>query len=98
MKRIFLLTLFFTALSTISLAQSAGKGSSEKSGGFFHRLFHKEQAPHAQMRHFDKRKKDPNIKYNGSSWWRKNRKSKHNVDGDGFGTAGQGKQKRRRRK
>lgn len=97
MKKIFLLTLLFTGLSTFSFAQSAGKGSTEKSGGFFHRLFHKEQAPHAQMRHFDKQKKDPNIKNNGTSWYRK-RKSKYNVDGDGFGTAGQGKQKKRRRK
>jgi hypothetical protein len=97
MKKIFLLTLFFTGLSTLSFAQSAGKGSSEKSGGFFHRLFHKEQAPHAQMRHFEKKKKDPNIKNNGTSY-RRNRKSKYNVDGDGFGTASQGKQKRRRKK
>jgi hypothetical protein len=98
MKRIVLLTLFFTGLSTISFAQSAGKGSSEKSGGFFHRLFHKEQAPHAQMRHFEKKKKDPNIKNNGTSYVRRQRrKSKHNVDGDGFGTATQGKQKRRRK-
>lgn len=97
MKKIFLLTLIFTGLSTISFAQSAGKGSSEKSGGFFHRLFHKEQAPHGQMRHFEKRKKDPNIKSNGTSY-RRNRKSKYNVDGDGFGAATQGKQKRRKRK
>lgn len=99
MKRILLLTIFFTGLSTFSFSQSAGKGSSEKSGGFFHRLFHKEQAPHAQMRHFDKKKKDPNIKSNGTSWWRNRRsKSKYNVDGDGFGAASQGKQKKRRRK
>lgn len=96
MKRILLLIILFTGLSTISYSQSAGKGSSEKSGGFFKRLFNKEQKPHAQMRHFDRKKKDPNIKNNGTSWYRK-RKSKNKVDGDGFGTASQGKQKRRRR-
>lgn len=97
MRKIFLLILLFTGISTLSYSQSAGKGSSEKSGGFFHRLFHKEQAPHAQMRHFDKRKKDPNMKHNGTSWNR-HRKSKNKVDGDGFGTADQGKQKRRRKR
>jgi hypothetical protein len=97
MKKIFLLTILFACLSSVSFAQSAGKGGGEKSGGFFHRLFHKEQSPHAQMKHFDKQKKDPNIKNNGTSW-RKNRKNNYNVDGDGFGTSGQGKAKRRRRK
>ncbi|HEX8515068.1 MAG TPA: hypothetical protein VF868_02635 [Bacteroidia bacterium] len=96
MKRILLLTLLFTGISTFSHAQSAGKGSSEKSGGFFSRIFKKEQKPHGQMRHFDKQKKDPKMKNNGTSY-RRNRKSKYNVDGDGFGTAGQGKQKRRRK-
>lgn len=97
MKKAFLLTLFFIGISTLSFSQSAGKGSSEKSGGFFHRLFHKDQSPHAQMRHFDKQKKDPNIKNNGTSY-RRNRKSKYKVDGDGFSTATQGKQKRRKKK
>jgi hypothetical protein len=97
MKRILLLTLLFAGLSTFSFAQSAGKGSSEKSGGFFQRLFRKEQKPRGQMRHFDKQKKDPKMKSNGTSY-RRNRKSKHTVDGDGFGVAGQGKQKKRRRK
>ena len=97
MKRILLLTIIFTGLSFFSFGQSAGKGSSEKSGGFFSRLFKKEQKPHAQMRHFDRQKKDPKMKSNGTSW-RRNRKSKHHVDGDGFGVAGQGKQKKRRRK
>jgi hypothetical protein len=96
MKKIFLLTLFFAGLSSVSFAQSANKGGGEKSGGFFHRLFHKEQSPHAQMRHFDKQKKDPNIKNNGTSWNR-TRKSKYKVDGDGFGTPSQGKQRRRKK-
>jgi hypothetical protein len=97
MKRLLLLTLFFAGLSGVTFGQSAGKGSSEKSGGFFSRLFKKEQKPHAQMRHFDKKKKDPNMKNNGTTY-RKNRKSRYNVDGDGFGTATQGKQKKRRRR
>jgi hypothetical protein len=96
MKKILLLTLFTVGLSSISFSQSAGKGGSEKSGGFFHRLFHKDQSPHAQMRHFDRQKKDPNIKNNGTSY-RRNRKSNYNVDGDGFGAAGQGKRKRKKR-
>jgi hypothetical protein len=96
MKKIFLLTLFAAALSSFSFAQSAGKGGGEKSGGFFQRLFRKEQSPHAQMKHFDKQKKDPNMKNNGTSY-RRNRKSKYKVDGDGFGTPSQGKQKRRKK-
>ncbi|MDF2437901.1 MAG: hypothetical protein K0Q95_2277 [Bacteroidota bacterium] len=96
MKKILLLTVFFAGLSSISFAQSAGKGSSEKSGGFFHRLFHKEQSPHAQMRHFDKQKKDPKMRHNGTSY-RKNSKSGYKVDGDGFSNSSQGKKRRRRK-
>jgi hypothetical protein len=97
MKKILLLTLFFAGLSSVSFAQSAGKGSSEKSGGFFHRLFHKEQSPHAQMRHFDKQKKDPKMRHNGTSYKKKNN-SGYKVDGDGFSNSSSQGKKRRRRK
>ena len=94
MKKFLLLTFFIAGISSLSYSQSAGKGSSEKSGGFFYRLFHKGgQKPHAQMQHFDKAKKDPKRKHNGTSY-RRNRKDNYNVDGDGFGTANQGKRRR----
>jgi hypothetical protein len=82
MKKNLLLVLFTVGISSLSFSQSAGKGGSEKSGGgFFHRLFHKEQSPHAQMKHFEKQKKDPKMKNNGTSY-RRNKKSSYNVDGD----------------
>jgi hypothetical protein len=88
MKKMFALFLFVCGISTVSHAQSAGKGGSEKSGGLFSRMFHKEQKPHAQMQHFDKTTRDPKLKHNGTSY---GKKSKHKVDGDGFGTATQKK-------
>ncbi len=94
MKKFLLVTLLFIGASTVSNAQ-AGK---EKEGGLFSRMFKKEQKPHKQMQHFDKPKKDKNIKHNGTSYnRRKKEKSRHKVDGDGFGTATQGKQKRKKR-
>ena len=94
MKKFLFVTLLILGVSTASTAQS-GK---EKEGGLFSRMFKKEQKPHKQMQHFDKPKKDKNIKHNGTSYNRRKKKnSHHNVDGDGFGTATQGKQKRRKR-
>ena len=53
MKKALLVTLFFIGISAVSFSQSAGKGSSEKSGGgFFSKMFHKGQKPHQQMSHF----------------------------------------------
>ncbi|MBK7182337.1 MAG: hypothetical protein IPH89_05055 [Bacteroidetes bacterium] len=90
MKKFLFVTLLILGVSTASTAQS-GK---EKEGGLFSRMFKKEQKPHKQMQHFDKPKKDKNIKHNGTSYnTRKKKKSSYNVDGDGFGTAGQGKRK-----
>jgi hypothetical protein len=85
MKKLLLL-LFLGTISTVGFSQSAGKGGSEKSGGLFSRMFKKEQKPHAQQRHFDKPKKDPNMKHNGTSY---GNKSKNKVDGDGFAPANQ---------
>ena len=83
MKKLLML-LFFGGISTMGYSQS-GKGS-EKEGGFFSRMFHREQKPHAQMQHFDKAPKDPKMKHNGTSY---GKKSKNKVDGDGFSTPGQ---------
>lgn len=95
MKKILIFALFFIGVSTVSFSQATGKGS-EKSGGFFSRMFHKGNKPRGQMQHFDKKKKDPNIKNNGTSY-NKNGRDKRVVDGDGFGTATQGKRRRGRK-
>jgi hypothetical protein len=95
MKKHLLLLLFFVGVSTLSYSQSAGKGGSEKSGSFFSRVFHGGQKPRGQMSHFGKQKSDPNIQNNGTAY-RKNRKQEYTVDGDGFGTAKQGKRKKRK--
>lgn len=85
MKKFIALFSIIIGVSATSLAQSAGKGSGERSGG--------KRKPRKQMQHFDQQKKDPNIKHNGTSY-RRNRKSKYNVDGDGFSAGGQGNRKR----
>jgi len=91
MKKFFLLAILFVSVSSVSFAQ----GGKEKEGGFFQRLFKKEQKPRGQMKHFDKPKKDKNIKHNGTSYnRRKKERSRHKVDGDGFGTAGQPKRRK----
>ena len=74
MKKVFVLILFLVGVSSISFAQSAGKGDSEKSGkgGFFHR--EKQRKPRKQMSHFDTQKSDPNIKNNGTSYRRNHKK------------------------
>jgi hypothetical protein len=93
MKKALLVTLFFIGISAVSFSQSAGKGSSEKSGGgFFSKMFHKGQKPHQQMSHFDSNKRDANINSNGTSV-RRNRKRTYTVDGDGFGGTSQGKRR-----
>lgn len=91
MKKILILTLLFVGFSTVTYAQR-GK---EKSGGFFSR-FGGSKKPRKQITHFDQPKKDPNIQHNGTSY-RMNRKKQYVVDGDGFGTAKQGKRKRRKK-
>ncbi len=93
MKKIFLLSVLFLGLSKVSFSQAAGKGSAEKSsGGFFSRLFHKEQKPHAQMKHFDSKGKDSNMKNNGTTYKKNN--SGYQVDGDGFSNGGKRKKKK----
>lgn len=91
MKKFLIMALLFVGFSTVTYAQR-GK---EKSGGFFSR-FGGSKKPRKQMTHFDQPKKDPNIQHNGTSY-RMNRKKEYVVDGDGFGTAKQGKRKRRKK-
>ena len=67
MKKLFLLLLLLVGISTASFSQ-------EKSGSSKRRTFKKS--------HFDKQKKDPNIKHNGTSV-KRNQKSKYKVDGIG---------------
>lgn len=78
MKKLFLLLLLLIGISTTTFSQ-------EKSGSSKRKIFRRS--------HFDKQKKDPNIKHNGTSV-RRNKKSKYTVDGDGFVEA---KPKRRKR-
>jgi hypothetical protein len=78
MKKLFLLLLLLIGISTATFSQ-------EKSGSSKRKIF--------KRSHFDKQKKDPNIKHNGTSV-RRNKKSKYTVDGDGFVEA---KPKRRKR-
>ena len=96
MKKIVLALLFFVGISTLSYSQSAGRGSSEKSGSFFSRLFHGGPRPRGQMNHFGKQKTDPNIQNNGTSY-RSTNQNGYKVDGDGFSTPKQGKRGKRKK-
>jgi hypothetical protein len=75
MKKILFLFFIVIGTSSVSHAQSAGKGSNDRSSS--------KRKPHSQMSHFDKQRKDPNIKHNGTSYNR-NSKSSYKVDGNGF--------------
>ena len=85
MKKIFVLIVFIIGIASSSFSQSAGKGNAERSNS--------KRKPRGQMFHFEKRKKDPNLKHNGTSF-RRNRKNRYKVDGDGFSAPGQKKRKR----
>ena len=89
MKKIFFLFLLCFGLVTGGYSQAAGKGSAEKGSG-------SKVKPRGQMRHFDRQKRDPKMKHNGTSYNRR-KKKEHKVDGDGFSNT-PGKGKRRRRK
>ena len=90
MKKNLLLLFCFVGISTLSYSQAGG---SEKSGGFFSRVFHGGQRSHKQMNHFGKQQNDPNIKENGTAYKRSDR-GKRKVDGDGFSAPKQGRRKR----
>ena len=91
MKKSLLLIIFFAGVSTASFSQ-IGQEQTSKKEGFFHRIFHhNDNKPRKQMHHFDAPKPDPNMKHNGTAFWRRKRKdSKYTVDGDGFATPSQG--------
>ena len=89
MKKFILLLFLLIGISSPIFSQSAGKGGSERSDS--------KRKPRKQMRHFDKQKKDKNLKHNGTSY-RRNRKSKHKVDGDGFGESKQTGRRKRKKK
>ena len=93
MKKIILFAIFCLGMSTASYSQAGKESSSGKSGNFFSRMFHRADKPRAQMHHFDSRKRDQNIKHNGTSYWR-NRKREYKVDGDGFSLPSNGNKKR----
>jgi hypothetical protein len=91
MKKILLVVLLFIGISTLSYSQSAGKGSAESSGSSRRKI-------RKQKSHFDQKKKDPNMKHNGTSYNTRRRKSQKNkVDADGFGAMGTDKRKKTRK-
>ncbi len=95
MKKLIVFAVFLIGICTSSFGQEAGKETTAKKEGFFHRIFHRDNKPRAQMHHFDRAKKDPNMKHNGTAFWNKRRKaSKYKVDGDGFSTPSSGNGKR----
>ena len=75
MKKLIFLLLFCLGLSSFGFSQAAGKGGAEKGS-------ESKVKPRGQMRHFEKRKRDPKMKHNGTTY--KKKKSEHKVDGDGF--------------
>ena len=88
MKKIIALLLVCFGFATAGYSQAAGKGSGEKNGS-------SKVKPHAQMRHFERRKRDPKMRHNGTSY--KKNKTYYKVDGDGFSNS-PGKGRRRRKK
>jgi hypothetical protein len=90
MKKVVVLFLFMIGVAVTSFGQSAGGGGAEKNGD-------SKRKPRKQMQHFEKRKKDPNMKHNGTSY-KRDRKSKQKVDGDGFSNSSGGSRRRGRSK
>lgn len=88
MKKNLLFIVFLLGASTFSFAQSAGGSGSEKvnkSGGRAHRSSKSGALkPRKQMRHFDARKTDPNIKYNGTSYRMQKRREQYEAENNGF--------------
>ena len=94
MKKVILIALFTIGISGFSFSQ-IGQEQTAKKEGFFHRLFHmRDNRPRKQMHHFDAPKKDPNMKHNGTAFWRRKKKEgKYKVDGDGFSAPEKGGKK-----
>ncbi|MFL5764882.1 MAG: hypothetical protein ACJ77K_13135 [Bacteroidia bacterium] len=87
MKKILALLLICFGFATAGYSQAAGKGSGEKNGT-------SKVKPHAQMRHFERRRRDPKMRHNGTSY--KKNKQDYKVDGDGFSNT-PGRRKRRKK-
>jgi hypothetical protein len=95
MKKIIIVLALFTGLSYESVAQSAGGSGAEKvssgsggGGGRSRRASRSGQIkPRKQMRHFESRRADPNIKNNGTSYRMKRRKEMLEAEGNGFGAS-----------
>ena len=89
-----LLVILFMLISSVCHAQFSVKGrSSERSSKVF---FFKKKL-RKQMSHFDKRRSDPLLKSNGTSY-RRDRKLRYTVDANGFDTPNQGKRNRKKTK
>ena len=88
MKKILMLSVFVFGLSGISYAQSAGGSGSEKTGGGMQKARRSSKSgqikPRKQMRHFETRKADPNIKHNGTSFRMQRRREQIEAEGNGF--------------
>ncbi len=89
MKKILFLFLLIFGITSAGYSQAAGKGSAEKGSG-------SKVKARGQMRHFDRQKRDPKMKHNGTAYNRRKKKD-YKVDGDGFSNS-PGKGKRRRKK
>ena len=91
MKKILLLSALLFGLSNVSFSQSAGGSGAEKvSGGGMSRARRTSRSgqikPRKQMRHFESRKADPNIKHNGTSFRMQRRREQMEAEGNSFGT------------
>jgi hypothetical protein len=90
MKKYLIVFALLAGLSYESHAQSAGGSGAEKvnGGGRARRASKSGQLkPRKQMRHFDSRKADPNIKYNGTAYRMKKRREQLEAEGSGFGSS-----------
>jgi hypothetical protein len=89
-KTLIIFAILFTGLSYEVSAQSAGGSGAEKvsGGGRARRSSRSGQIkPRKQTRHFESRKTDPNIKYNGTSYRMKRRREQYEAEGNGFGAS-----------
>lgn len=80
--------MLFFGISAAGYSQAAGKGGAEKGS-------ESKVKPRGQMRHFERRKRDPKMRHNGTAY--KKKKQEYKVDGDGFSNT-PGKGKRRKKK
>ena len=87
MKKLLMFSLFFVGISLASYSQSAGGSGAErvKGSGRAHRASKSGALkPRKQMRHFDARKADPNMKTNGTSVRMNRRREQLEAENNGF--------------